>query len=58
MMDGATMDRLALVDWSLHPDDPGPVPPGEDEDPDAAAGVDPRTGTPLEQSGVNVRLAP
>jgi hypothetical protein len=27
-------------------------------DPDAAAGVDPRTGTPLEQSGVNVRLAP
>lgn len=30
----------------------------DEQDPDAAAGVDPRTGVPLEQSGVNVRLAP
>jgi hypothetical protein len=30
----------------------------DDRDPDLTAGVDPRTGYPLEQSGVNVRLAP
>jgi hypothetical protein len=44
----------------LHPDDPGPTPPVDDEpDPDLAAGVCPRCGTPLELDGcstANVRL--
>lgn len=61
-LQGAGLDRLVLLDPNTCMGAGCGDCPGcwaePDRDDSATAGVDPRSGLPLEQTGVNVRLAP